>query len=190
MDPEDKDDVLAYYREIFEDAGEEKESELIEEFGTPRRLAAEILADSYESRSRENGKPMSPWKMILILLLALPVGLPLLICAFFVVLCLAAATLFLSILLICADLCFGLTGILSLLIGVLSFFQSFSIGIFYLGLGLTSTGLFILVTRFFMWLFPWLYGKLKTLYQKTAVKLKGQMKRMKVKGGKEDEKTL
>lgn len=42
---EEKQDAVAYYRDYLEDAGDEHESEVIQEFGSPERVAAIIRAD-------------------------------------------------------------------------------------------------------------------------------------------------
>lgn len=42
---EDKQDAVAYYRDYLEDAGDEHEKEVIQEFGSPERVAAIIRAD-------------------------------------------------------------------------------------------------------------------------------------------------
>lgn len=42
VSPEEKEEVLAYYREYIEDAGLENEEAILEELGTPETVAAEI----------------------------------------------------------------------------------------------------------------------------------------------------
>lgn len=42
VSPEERDEVLAYYREYIEDAGFENEEAILEELGTPESVAAEI----------------------------------------------------------------------------------------------------------------------------------------------------
>lgn len=42
---EDKVDALGYYRDYMEEAGEEREEEVLREFGSPERIAAMIRAD-------------------------------------------------------------------------------------------------------------------------------------------------
>lgn len=42
---EDKTDALQYYRDYFDEAGEENEAGIIDEFGSPERIAAIIRAD-------------------------------------------------------------------------------------------------------------------------------------------------
>lgn len=42
---EEKEDALQYYRDYFDEAGPEKEAEVLKEFGSPERVAAIIRAD-------------------------------------------------------------------------------------------------------------------------------------------------
>ena len=42
---EDKDDAVQYYTDYFEEAGPDKEAEVIQELGSPERIAAIIRAD-------------------------------------------------------------------------------------------------------------------------------------------------
>lgn len=42
---EDKDDAVQYYTDYFEEAGPDKEAEVIQELGSPERIAAMIRAD-------------------------------------------------------------------------------------------------------------------------------------------------
>lgn len=42
---EDKEDALQYYRDYLEEAGPEREAKVLEEFGSPERVAAMIRAD-------------------------------------------------------------------------------------------------------------------------------------------------
>ena len=42
---EDKEEALSYYRDYLEEAGSENEDKVMEEFGSPERVAAIIRAD-------------------------------------------------------------------------------------------------------------------------------------------------
>lgn len=47
---EERKEALAYYESYFDDAGEEREAEVIRELGSPGKVAAIIKADLYENR--------------------------------------------------------------------------------------------------------------------------------------------
>lgn len=52
---EEKEDALQYYRDYFEEAGPDREKEVLEEFGSPERVAAMIRAD-IEGHLRDSGE--------------------------------------------------------------------------------------------------------------------------------------
>lgn len=54
LKPEDKKNAIEFYEEYFNDAGEEAEGSIIEELGTPEKLAEEILSFYKNSYSGDN----------------------------------------------------------------------------------------------------------------------------------------
>lgn len=52
---EERDEALQYYKNYFEDAGEENEAQVISELGSPEKVAATIMED-LKSGSREEGE--------------------------------------------------------------------------------------------------------------------------------------
>lgn len=88
---EEVDDIINYYTEYFADAGEGREQSVIEELGSPERLAQQILgerrkeelapvptaADKTPPRyTREMEEKLPTWAGVLILVLAAIVGGP------------------------------------------------------------------------------------------------------------------
>ncbi len=59
LPPEERVAALKYYEEYFEDAGPDKEREVLEELGSPRDVARTILAD-YARREPGQG-PSQAW---------------------------------------------------------------------------------------------------------------------------------
>ncbi|MBQ3163091.1 MAG: DUF1700 domain-containing protein [Lachnospiraceae bacterium] len=51
--PEERDEVLAYYREYIEDAGLENEETILEELGTPEAVAAEIKSGMLNKNNQD-----------------------------------------------------------------------------------------------------------------------------------------
>ena len=83
---EERANALRYYEEYFDDAGPENETKAIEELGEPAKVAAQILADYRELTAVPHAQPMkekrrwrgiSPLLLIVLVLLAIPIGLPL-----------------------------------------------------------------------------------------------------------------
>ena len=85
---EERASALRYYEEYFDDAGPENEAKVIADLGAPDKVAAQILADYQEVASVPqpdgtvpNSKPrrrgINPWLLLVLVLLAIPVGIPL-----------------------------------------------------------------------------------------------------------------
>ena len=53
VSPEEKEEVLAYYREYIEDAGFENEETILEELGTPESVAAEIKSGMLNKNNQD-----------------------------------------------------------------------------------------------------------------------------------------
>ncbi len=85
---EERANALRYYEEYFDDAGPENEAKAIEELGNPAKVAAQILADYRELtavppvppiREKRRWRGISPLLLIVLVLLAIPIGGPLLV---------------------------------------------------------------------------------------------------------------
>ena len=88
---EERASALRYYEEYFDDAGPENEGRVIADLGDPQTVAAQILADYRELTAvppqqdappqdappRRRWRGIPPWLLIVLVLLAIPIGLPL-----------------------------------------------------------------------------------------------------------------
>ncbi|MDO4270859.1 MAG: DUF1700 domain-containing protein [Eubacteriales bacterium] len=88
---EERASALRYYEEYFDDAGPENEQKVIEDLGAPEMVAAQILADYREltaapaqsgaaggsAAPRRGWRGINPWLLALLVLLAIPIGIPL-----------------------------------------------------------------------------------------------------------------
>lgn len=169
----DYEDAMNHFEESFDEVGEEGEEELMKEFGSPRKLASEIISKLLseemrmenvtreetgdeddedredESKIARTGKKKNRLSKVFLLLilaiLAAPIGLPLTIAAF----ALLFSFVIVSISLLFAIVCSIFTGIfIGVKMIIVSFFlipKLMSAGILLLGMGLTiiSIGLFL-----------------------------------------------
>ena len=85
---EERANALRYYEEYFDDAGPENEAKAIAELGDPANVAAQILADYRELTAVPHAQPIrekrrwrgiNPWLLLVLVLLAVPIGGPLLL---------------------------------------------------------------------------------------------------------------
>ena len=80
LSPEERDAALSYYEEYFEEAGPDRESEVIAELGSPAAVASRILADHALKAARQ--APHNPRKglsaiwFILLAIVAAPIAFP------------------------------------------------------------------------------------------------------------------
>lgn len=87
---EERASALRYYEEYFDDAGPENEQKVIADLGAPEQVAAQILADYREltavpsasdgaaaQTAKRRWRGINPWLLLVLVLLAIPVGIPL-----------------------------------------------------------------------------------------------------------------
>jgi len=166
---EDFENAMDYFTEYFDEAGPQREAEVIAELGSPREAASELLKEllqspelpvPYEKPFAQDKKTSSPAqrssaaRILLIALLAIfaaPVGLPLAIVAVVLLFCgiLVVALAFVCVLL------FGVSGLFAgfwlIWQSILLFTSSVSGALLALGCSLLSIGLGILLVLFSVW---------------------------------------
>lgn len=149
IQPSELQDVLQYYNEYFDDAGVENEQSVLEELGSPQKIAAAIRETStlnYIASGQNSPKrSLNALWITLIAIFALPIGLPLALSLFAV---LFTVILVWGILILCFFIiAFALTvtGFFSAIASFLVIPSSIPTFIFVLGVGLTFCGLGILL---------------------------------------------
>ena len=148
---EDYDNAMEYFTEYFDEAGPEGEQAAINELGSPKQAAGEVLANLLGERtSRETkAKPKaSVGQILLIAILAVcaaPIGIPLVIAALALLLAaiLVAACDILCVLIV--GLCGALVGGKLILVGLGALPASVSGMLLLLGMGLLVLGAGILL---------------------------------------------
>lgn len=149
LSSEEVEAALEYYNEYFDEAGEENVQQVIQELGTPAQVASKILADNaikdLENHPQSTKKGLSAIWVVILAILASPIALPLLI---------AVAALIFAFVIVFAALAFSgfavtislmLGGIFSMIAGVMVIPQHFPTALFFIGAGLTVTGIGILI---------------------------------------------
>lgn len=142
---EELEDVIQYYTEYLEEA--EDVAKVIEELGSPNKIAAQIKADyavkqldNINANSKQKNKGISAVWLVILGIFAAPVALPIAIAGGAVALTFFFAAIAIAIsLLVCTALVF-LCGILAVIAGIASLFINFANGIIAIGLGLIFVG--------------------------------------------------
>lgn len=82
LPPEERDNVMQYYEDYFLDAEGESEEEVIRGLGDPQKIADDILREYRElqphAEPARTRKGISPWLLLVLVLIAIPIGVPLL----------------------------------------------------------------------------------------------------------------
>lgn len=80
LSPDERDAACAYYEEYFDEAGPDREQDVIRELGSPQSVASRILAEHAVKAAREApgnpGKGLSALWFVLLAVLAAPIALP------------------------------------------------------------------------------------------------------------------
>ena len=143
---EERKDAIAYYEELFADAGENNVSQIIDRIGSPTQVATGILADAAAREFRESEQPKvrkgvrAVWLAVLGVF-ALPVALPLGIAGVVVVFALLISVGAVYLSLAVSSLAIVLYGLASTIVGFLVIPQSFPTAIFSWGSGLVLASL-------------------------------------------------
>lgn len=106
---QDYEDAMDYFEEYFADADEEGQQRLMQELGTPKEAASELMANLLAER-REKPRSHAVWIAVLTICAA-PIALPLLVA-------LAAVLLAVLVCVLAALVCVFLFALAALLVGV------------------------------------------------------------------------
>lgn len=174
---EEIDNAVEYVNEMFDEAGVENETLIIEELGSPAKFAAQIKAEFTinQQEGEDVVKKSNGWKSLLMILLgimALPVGLPLLIviaCFGFTIILILGILLFLAVILIISLVVIIFAVLYS---GIRLLSASLGAGLILIGCGLLgiSGAVLLIVGLIFCYSklkpvvingFGWIYHKLK-----------------------------
>ena len=158
-------DAMAYYNDYFDEAGAENEQRVIQELGSPQKVAQSILSDipnteyedGYQNRQYQDveKKKFKTWQIVLLIVLAV-IGSPIWIglaagllgvligvlgCLFGLLVGLAGAAFGLVI----GGIGVVITGILGIIVSPLEAVTSMGVGLLLTAIGLLLVVLFILV---------------------------------------------
>mgnify|MGYP000019931876 CR=1 FL=1 len=161
----DYEDAMEYFTEYFADAGPENEQAVIEELGTPKIAAAELMMNlldkkmdehtAMEQEEKRNEKKKTTGASVIwiavLTLFAAPIGAPVLISVIIVLLCVALCVALFDMSI------FGVAGGIKLLLrGILAVTVSFGGFSLITGMGILLIGISILCIVFGVYLAKWM----------------------------------
>lgn len=155
LPPEEREDILAYHREYFQDAGPEQEAKVIQELGDPDLLARRLLSEYGEQPPASppppppsQPQPEAPKKkrpsgvlVAILAVLAAPIALPLAAALGAVAIVLAVAALSVALALMAVIVGVLVTGFALVALGVSALLLYPPAALVVLGAGLVCCGL-------------------------------------------------
>lgn len=156
-------EVMEYYEEYFDEAGPEREYSVIEEIGSPKQVAHQVLQNlvvKYSTKPIDSVKSgFSATKIVFLWILAAPLALPLLLAGIAVVFALFLTVSALALALIILGGSFVFTGVVSTIVSFFLLFSQVANGIAILGIGLLLFGIGIPATYCFLRFSKFLFTK-------------------------------
>lgn len=153
LPPEEREDILAYHREYFQDAGPEQEAKVIQELGDPDLLARRLLSEYGEQPPASPPPPSQPQPeapkkkrpsgvlVAILAVLAAPIALPLAAALGAVAIALAVAALSVALVLMAVIVGVLVTGIALVALGFSTLLLYPPAALVVLGAGLVCCGL-------------------------------------------------
>ncbi|WP_434693334.1 DUF1700 domain-containing protein [Hungatella sp. SB206] len=147
----EREEALSYYNEYFDDAGREREAEVIEELGDAKESAAQIVKELALKRleepkpERAARKGLSTLWIVLLALCAAPIGLPLLLLVVVFGLAMVLMVFSIFVALFLSGVVFVAVGIVSIVAGFYFIPSQLASGIFILGTALGESGVGLLL---------------------------------------------
>lgn len=153
LPPEEREDILAYHREYFQDAGPEQEAKVIQELGDPDLLTRRLLSEYGEQPPASPPPPSQPQPeapkkkrpsgvlVAILAVLAAPIALPLAAALGAVAIALAVAALSVALALMAVIVSVLVTGIALVALGFSALLLYPPAALVVLGAGLVCCGL-------------------------------------------------
>lgn len=166
----DYEDAMEYFTEYFADAGPENEQAVMEELGTPKQAAAELMMNLLDKKmdereameqeeKRKEKKKTTGANVVWIAILALfaaPIGAPILISVLIVLFCAALCVALLDLSVFLIAVVGAAAGVKLLLRGILAVTVSFGGFTFITGMGVLLIGISILCAVFGIYFAKWM----------------------------------
>ena len=146
---EEKDDVINYYSEYFDDAGVDNENEVIKKLGTPKEVADKILED-YNNKSEKNlnnkSKNKIPtWLIIVIVILGIPIGIPIIIAILAIIFSILLSVFAFLLAFFISSMALFMSGIIIMIFSIVVMFNHFPTALMLFGISLIFLGISVLI---------------------------------------------
>lgn len=140
--------VLGYYTEYFDEAGIDREGEVIKELGAPASVASQILSDyaikDMDITSRTSRKGVSKIWFMILAVFAAPIALPLAAAALALIFAMIITVIALILAFAIVTVSLIIAGFATGFAGVAVMFQHVPTAIMFIGIGVIAIGLGIM----------------------------------------------
>jgi uncharacterized membrane protein len=160
-------EAVDYYEQYFDDAGDENEQAVLEELGSPSRVASQITATFAVNKAdteKSGKKGLHLVWFVILALFAAPIAVPIALSAGVVAISLIMTLLSVLLSFFIAGAAFALGGLASAIAGFLVIYQSVPTALFFFFFGLVSLGIgaaiVIATTKLSKRCFRWLTKKI------------------------------
>lgn len=142
---EERESVIEFYNEYFDEAGPEREQEIIKSLGSPQKLASQIKAQCAVRNLEEESAPtvkkgISTIWMVVLGIFAAPIALPFAIAAAAIVFSLVLAAVCVLIAIIASAVGIFVAGVVTLMVGFATLLAEPITSLFFIGIGLALMG--------------------------------------------------
>ena len=142
-------EVMNYYTEYFEEAGPEKEAEIIQHLGNPKDLAKQIISEcaikAIDTTKNAGKKSLDAIWIILLAICSAPIALPMVVALLAVLSALAITAFTIVFTFFLVGFALVLAGIFTIVVGFIIIFQHFFQALLLFGTGLICIGVGILL---------------------------------------------
>lgn len=155
LPPSEMEAALEYYREYLEDAGPENEAAILKEWGSPSRVASQILVEFAAKQMQKKSsvkRGISTVWIVILTIFASPMAIPIAACLVCILLAIAAVVLGILAALGGTALGVMVMGLIFAYVGVSVVPQSLPTAAFYVGCGLFAVGFGVAACLFVVWL--------------------------------------
>lgn len=164
---EERENIMLYYQEYFEEAGPEQEQEVIQELGSPDQIAADMIGEfAVKELNKGSNKGLHILWIVILAIFASPIAIPIAVAMVSIILALAVCAF--AIVLSIGITAIGMVamGIFTSVVALMLIVSDPATCLFFLGIGLLCGTIGMALCVFTIWLSKQLVRGLVTLSKK------------------------
>ena len=150
---EERENIMIYYREYFEEAGPEREQEIIQELGSPDQIAADMIGEfAVKELDKGSNKGLRVLWIVILAIFASPIAIPIAVAMVAVILALAVCAFAIVLSIWITAVGMVAMGIFTAIVALMLVVSDPATCLFFLGVGLISSAIGMALCIFTVWL--------------------------------------